>query len=159
MRFSKAVPRLLELLEDRKYFAYQDGGGVWTCGIGHTRGVGPDTKADDAKIDEWLRQDLMVCDAAIKKLVTRNLTQGQMDALGLFVFNVGVAAFARSTLLKRLNAGALDAARDELNRWVHDEGERVRGLDIRRCIEAFVWNGLASKIDAKFLHVLQIAMD
>lgn len=59
-------------------------------------------------------------------------------ALCSFAYNVGVGAFSRSTLLKKLNAGAGDAACAELDRWVYAKDKRVPGLVTRRSVERAV---------------------
>lgn len=158
MRFSKNVPRILEILEARKNFAYQDSGGVWTVGIGHTRGVGPNTQADDRQIDVWLREDLMVVDAALKALVTIDLPQRVLDALGIFVFNIGVPAFQQSTLLRKLNGGDEHGARKELPRWCHVHGAENNGLKKRRCVEGLIWLGLGDRIDDIVVYTIEAAV-
>ncbi len=57
---------------------------------------------------ELLHQDAQQALSAIERLVTVSMSQPQLDALASFVFNVGVGAFAQSTLLKVLNAGHYD---------------------------------------------------
>lgn len=155
MRFSPHVHRLLELLEAKRYRAYRDSGGVWTNGIGHTLGVVQGQTATEEEVQKWLSQDLMVVDAVIKRYVTRDLSQPVLDALGLFVFNVGGPQFESSTLLKLLNAGQLDEARAQLHRWVHDNGAIVDGLRVRRIVEDFVWQGHAASIDEDFIDAIR----
>ncbi len=40
--------------------AYQDGGGVWTIGFGHTRGVKPGDVCSLAQAEGWLDDDIQV---------------------------------------------------------------------------------------------------
>lgn len=155
MRFSKDCLRISGLLEGTRHKAYQDGNGVWTIGRGHTLNVKPGMTATDAQIDAWERQDFMRADAAIKHLVARDLTQAQIDALGLFVMNKGVTAFERSTLLVRINAGQLDDVPHQLSRWHFDNGKDVDGLRVRAAVEQYVWLGLAPKINEQFIAVLR----
>jgi lysozyme len=64
------------------------------------------------------------------------LSQGQRDALASFVFNLGAARLAESTLLKRLNAGDALGAAQEFVRWIHAGGCPLKGLMRRRLAEA-----------------------
>lgn len=52
-----------------------------------------------------------------------------------FTYNVGVGGFCGSTLLKRLNAGDLKAACEQLPRWVYAGGRQFPGLVTRRAEE------------------------
>lgn len=127
----------IEGYEGKEHKAYQDTGGVWTNGVGHT---GPDVHegqvVDDLQIFIWLKEDLKEAEDAVNRLVKVPLTQGQFDALVSFVFNLGETQFANSTLLKKLNAGDYDGACNQFQRWVYDEGQIQPGLVKRRHGEA-----------------------
>ncbi len=64
------------------------------------------------------------------------LNQHQFDALASFVFNVGHASFARSTLRRKLKAGNFAAAARQFDRWVYttQHGKKIKlpGLVKRR---------------------------
>lgn len=60
------------------------------------------------------------------------LTQNQYDALVSLVFNIGRGSFARSSLLKKLNAGDMTGAAQEFPRWVYAKGKKLPGLITRR---------------------------
>ncbi|MGA6579692.1 glycoside hydrolase family protein, partial [Providencia sp. NPDC089923] len=62
-------------------------------------------------------------------------------ALYSFAFNVGTGAFAKSTMLKKLNAGDQYGACEELKRWVYAGGKVWRGLVNRREAEAAICHG------------------
>lgn len=117
--------------------AYQDQGGVWTIGYGHT---GSDVHAGMNIIQEqaegFLRSDYHSAVAAIRRMVKIDLTQHEFDALADFVFNVGSGNFAGSTLLKELNAGNLEAAANQFPAWSRVKGQVVAGLLRRRQEEA-----------------------
>lgn len=57
------------------------------------------------------------------------------EAFLSFTYNVGVGAFCSSTLVKKLNAGDLVGACNELSRWVYADGKYVQGLANRRADE------------------------
>ncbi|EHJ0509551.1 lysozyme [Salmonella enterica subsp. enterica serovar Mishmarhaemek] len=121
--------------EGVKLAAYQDGGGVWTIGYGHTRGVKQGQVINHEQADEFLNNDLRQVESCISERVTVPLNQNQFDALVSFVFNVGRQAFSDSTLLKKLNEGNYRAAADQFTRWVYDNDKFVQGLYNRRVAE------------------------
>ncbi len=130
----------LKQWEGLRLNAYQDSAGVWTVGYGHT---GPDVRRGltitTARAEALLLADLARFEAAVDGAVTVPLTDNQFGALVSFAFNVGEAAFRKSTLLKRLNAGRHDDVPAQLARWVHAGGKRVQGLVNRRAAEAGLW--------------------
>jgi lysozyme len=67
------------------------------------------------------------------------LNDNQFAALVSFVFNVGETAFAKSSLLKKLNAGDHAAVPKELMRWVKAAGIQMDGLVRRRLAESDLW--------------------
>ncbi len=118
--------------EGRKYKAYRDSGGIWTCGNGHTAGVSPSTVCDDALADEWLREDTQNAVNAVNNLVSVSLTQGEFDSLVDFTFNIGIRAFAESTMVVLLNQGDYAGAALQFERWDLCKGVVVAGLLNRR---------------------------
>lgn len=126
--------------ESLRLKAYQDSGGVWTCGYGHTQGVGPSTVCTETLAESWLRQDTQNAVNAINNLVTIDLTQNEFDALVDFVFNVGVGNFAKSTLLILLNQGKYTEAAAQFQRWKYVKGVVVAGLLNRRNDESTLFN-------------------
>jgi lysozyme len=73
-------------------------------------------------------------------LVKVPLSQNEFDALCSFDFNTG--GLGRSTLLKRLNAGAYNEVPAQLNRWTRANGVKLAGLARRRASEVRLWQGL-----------------
>ena len=69
-------------------------------------------------------------------------------ALGSFVYNAGAGAFAKSTMLKRLNSGDVLGECNELLKWVYTKGRKLKGLERRRMAEAKLC--LQSKITSPF---------
>lgn len=126
----------LKEVESVKLKAYLDTGGVWTNGVGHT---GPDVhegqEVDGAQVNAWLKEDVLEAEDAVNRGVKVSLSQNQFDALVSFTFNVGVSAFLNSTLLRKLNASDYEGAKNELSRWVRDNGKIVKGLVNRRLKE------------------------
>lgn len=136
MNYSDTGIKLTTDFEGNKLEAYLDGGGVWTIGRGHTKDVKKGDKITEAQSLSLFLEDVKEAMDAVNKLVRLPLTQGQFDALVDFVFNLGEAAFSRSTLLKYLNEGNFEAAVYEFQKWNHDNGKVVAGLTRRRKAEA-----------------------
>jgi lysozyme len=127
---------LLQWHEGLRYKPYKDGGGILTVCYGHTgKDVTPGKRYTDAECQALLESDLKAAMAVVKTHVTVSLTEMQKAALASFVYNVGSGAFARSTLLKKLNAGDMSGACDEMRRWKYDEGKVSKGLVNRRAVE------------------------
>jgi lysozyme len=88
-----------------------------------------------------MEQDLKIAMRAVNEFVKVPLTDYQYAALVSFVFNIGVNAFAGSTLLRLLNQGAYIHVPEQMKRWIYDNGEIVQGLINRRDKEIEMWNG------------------
>ena len=127
-------------VEGCKLFAYLDTGGVWTIGVGHT---GPEVvKGLTCSMEQalqWLKEDSEEAQEAIRQSVEGLLTQNQFNALVSFVFNVGVNAFKKSTMLKLINNGDFDGAAKEFPKWNKDNGKEILGLSKRRILEQSVF--------------------
>jgi lysozyme len=130
---------LIKQWEGLRLDAYRDVGGVWTIGYGHTGDVGAGQRITEAEAGRLLRADLARFEAAVDRLVVVALSDNQFGALVSFAFNVGEGAFARSTLLRRLNAGEHEAVPAELAKWNRAGGRVVAGLANRRAAEAGLW--------------------
>lgn len=126
---------LIKSFEACKLEAYQDGGGVWTIGWGHTGGVSEGDTCTQEQADAWLVDDLGDAEGLVKHFVTVDLNQHQFDALVAFTFNVGGGALQHSTLLQKLNAGDYEGAADEFPRWSHIGAVVCQGLLRRRVAE------------------------
>jgi len=111
---------------------YKDPVGIVTACAGHTATAELGRVYTDAECHELLRQDVREAEQAVRRLVKVRLTQDQFDALVSFTFNVGQGNLARSTLLRKLNAGDCWGAADEFLRWNRAGGQVFRGLTIRR---------------------------
>ncbi len=68
----------------------------------------------------------------VDRSVPQTLPDGVRVALASFVYNVGPGAYGGSTLLRKLRAGDLIGACNQLSRWVYAGGKRLRGLERRR---------------------------
>ncbi|EBW2859196.1 lysozyme [Salmonella enterica subsp. enterica] len=123
-------------LESRRHEPYRDVAGVLTVCDGHTgKDIVPGKHYTDAECDALLNKDLALVAARIDPLIKASIPNSERAALYSFAYNVGTGAFARSTLLKKLNAGDLAGACNELKRWTYAGGKQWKGLVTRREIE------------------------
>ncbi len=135
-QISQAGLALIERFEGYRNVAYQDQGGVWTIGYGHT---GPEVVSgltcDQEQAKTWLLEDVASAEKAVDDLVEVVLTPNQYAALVSFTFNVGRSALAGSTLLRVLNEGNYVGAAASFRSWVYVDGEVNQGLVNRRAAE------------------------
>ena len=132
-QYSEAGISKTKEFEGLRLAAYQDVGGVWTIGYGHTgKGVSRGRTITQAEADELLRADIQWAVDCVNKAVTVPINQNQFDAMVDFTFNVGCGAFRSSTLLRRLTAGDTIGAADEFLRWKFVNKVESAGLLRRR---------------------------
>lgn len=125
----------LKSFEGLRLRAYQDSGGVWTIGWGHTQHALAGMIIIEVQAEALLSQDLIPVESAIDAHVKVPITQNQFDALVDFTFNLGIGAFEGSHLLKFLNAGDKYGAANEFAKWNHINGVVSSGLLRRRLAE------------------------
>lgn len=140
LRTSEEGRELIQEHETLRLKAYRCPAGVWTIGWGHTGDdVHEGMVITRPQAVALFNHDIGVCEEAIFRLVRARLNQAQFDALVSFTFNIGGAALAKSTLLRKLNAGEYDAVPFELARWNKAKGKVLPGLVRRRKDEAALW--------------------
>ena len=136
MKSSELLLNKIIDFEGCKLTAYKCPAGVWTIGVGHTKGVKQGQTITEAQAMALLKGDLLPCENYVNNLGVCK-TQGQFDALVDFAFNLGTAALGRSTLLKYIRAKKPEQyIREEFAKWVNSKGMRLKGLVIRRQWEA-----------------------
>ena len=123
-------------MEGCRLEAYQDAAGVPTIGYGHTKNVRMGDRITQYWAKEMLREDIEEAEWLVKELGVAK-TEGQLDALVSFVFNLGIGRLKRSTLLKTIREGGSKAQiTKEFKRWVYADGKLLPGLVKRREWEA-----------------------
>lgn len=138
----------LELVKEFEGFreeAYQDSGGIWTCGYGSTRHIdGTPVKKGDTMTEQvasdTLFHYLSAAEAAVECATedadrAYQLNENQFSALVSFVYNVGDGAFESSTMLKLINESKFTEAAEQFVRWNKCKGKVVDGLTRRRLAE------------------------
>ena len=136
MKSSDLLIRKLKEFEGCRLKAYKCPAGIWTIGVGHTKGVTAGMEITQERADELLREDLKVYEDFLNglKICKR---QWQFDALVSMTFNIGIAAFKRSTLLKNIQQGKSEQyIRIQFARWNKANGKVLPGLVKRRAWEA-----------------------
>jgi len=135
--------KLLTRFEGCELTAYDDGGGVWTIGYGHTKGVHKGMTITQALAEQWLREDLSRFESFVENAIRVEINDDQFSALVCFCFNVGSGqeGFGGSTLLKLLNQGDFQGAANEFPRWNKVKGKPWLGLTRRRLAEQALFLG------------------
>ena len=141
MKTSQSGLDLIAKYEGIRLKAYKCSAGVQTIGIGSTR------YEDGSPVQEG---DVLPSEAAAYKLFANTLgqyeravsklsglKQCQFDALVSLCYNIGVGAFGKSTVFKRVANNPDDPTiRDALMMWSKVAGKTVQGLVNRRKAEA-----------------------
>lgn len=124
MIHSENATKLIASFEGYRDRAYQDQGGIWTIGYGHTKGVKEGDTCDESAAMTMLDADILVVDKAIARLCPVPLSQDEYDALTSLIFNIGIGNFAHSTVLNELIRGDYQKAADAILLW-----DKVHGVD------------------------------
>ena len=112
--------------------AYRDVTGVPTVGYGETKGVTMDSTMN--RLEALMRLEISAGEHAkgMVRCIKVPITQGEYNAYVSFTYNVGVGAFCKSTLVKKLNDKDYDGACKELLKWTQAGGKVYPGLVKRR---------------------------
>lgn len=123
--------RLIVVFEGRRLNAYQDSGGVWTIGIGHTRTAKPGMVINDDEVVTLFTSDVKGLLALVEKF-----PPVKAAALLSFGFNCGAGA------LRRVLSGEIKVSLEGFAVGDRKFGERdikgnlLQGLVARRRLEA-----------------------
>lgn len=131
-KINTAGLQLIKEFEGLRLQSYLCPAGKWTIGYGHTKTARPGQTITREQADQLLQADLAEYEACVQNLVKVPLTDNQFAALVSLAFNIGCAAFARSTLLKLLNQGDYHSAAQQFQRWAYANGKLLPGLARRR---------------------------
>jgi lysozyme len=138
-RINKAGLDLIKQFEGLRLKAYRCPADVWTIGYGSTGAhVTPGLVITEARAEELLQEDLQRFEVAVAQ-AAGSATDNQFAAMVSLAFNVGEAAFAKSTLCRKHNAADYFGAADEFKRWDKAAGRVMAGLSRRRAAEAQIY--------------------
>jgi lysozyme len=160
MRITEEGLALIKRFEGFRSRAYRCSAGVWTIGYGHTSMAGapevtPDLEVSRADAEVILRRDVAKFAEGVAARIARKLTAPQFSALVSFAYNVGLGNFAKSSVLKAVNAGDFDAVPRRLQMWVKAGGRTLPGLVRRRAAEAELF--ASGKADEELPRVVEPA--
>ena len=135
--------RFIEDLEGRRLVAYQCSAGLWTLGVGHTKGILKGMTCTDAQADEWLIADIRDVVNDLGRYINRSVTEGQFIALVSLGFNLGAYNVITRCpkLMRALNSGDVEGAAHEFLDCDRVKGKPVAGLTRRRQAEAKLFLG------------------
>ena len=128
----------------------QDPDGNWEIGWSHKLS-GPDDPMWDATLDLQGSDDLAMQDltlaangawVALGDKAVQSLTVNQWAVVLDFIYNEGLVHFKTSTFAHFIQTGSLDAAAEELPRWVYSgkPPRALAGLIRRRNAEVALWH-------------------
>lgn len=109
---------LIKRWESLRLQAYLCPAGVPTIGYGHTRDVQMGQLVSKHQAEAILDADLAELEPEVDKLAPGS-NDNEFSAFVSFAFNLGLANFARSGLLRHHNHGAKQRAQAEFLKWVH----------------------------------------
>ena len=137
MKINAAGLDLIKRWEGLRLTAYQDSGGVWTIGYGHTAEAGPPAPKAGMKITEKEANDILTRDLgqyerAVTKAISVAPTSNQFAAMVSLCYNIGPTNFAKSSVVRRMNEGNSKAAADAFLLWNKAGGKVLKGLTARR---------------------------
>lgn len=136
LRLIKSFEGYLTKQADGSCVAYLCPAGVPTIGWGCTEGVHLGMRWTEAEATAALARELAKFEAGVARLVTVDLNQNEFDALVSLTYNIGLGAFGKSTVLRKLNAGDRAGAADAFHAWRKGGGRVLPGLVSRRQREA-----------------------
>ncbi len=130
---------LIKQFEGFREHAYQDVVGVWTIGYGFTRGVAPGQHMTPQQAEARLITELLGYEQAVLSGCTLEPNQNQLDAMCSLAWNIGIAGFLRSTVLRAHNRGDFQSASRAFGLWNKAGGREWAGLTRRRAAEAALY--------------------
>lgn len=139
-RINKRGLDLLKSFERCKLQSYQDSGGIWTVGWGHTgpevtEGMTYTQQQADAQLEKDLEHTYF-----LDHYLSEDVNDNQYSALICLGYNIGLGAIRTSTLLKKINSG--DRPDKEWMSWNRVNGAVSDGLTRRRKAELELYNTL-----------------
>lgn len=125
--------------------AYRCEAGVWTLAWGETDGVGPGDTCTKDDGDRWLCEDIAERARRVRSLCTVEPGPHELAAMVSLSYNIGLAGFAKSSVLRLHNAGKPLAAARAFELWnkvrdkVTGKLRESAGLTRRRKAEAAMY--------------------
>ena len=124
---SRSAIELIKRFEGYRRKSARLADGRWTIGYGHTLTAREGVEVSEQDAEALLIYDLIAVSHSVNEWVFTPLTQNQFDALVAFAFNIGLDNFRHSSVLRRLNEGAMIQAACAMELWrkAEFEGETI----------------------------------
>lgn len=131
---------LIKEFEGFRSIAYLCPANVWTIGYGNTfyengRKVKQGDRISEPEAERLLKITVESFADQVNQLIKVPVTSNQFSALVSLAYNIGVGAFARSTLLRLLNQKKYLQSADQFMKWTKAGGRTLEGLRRRRSRE------------------------
>lgn len=123
---------LVGSFEGLRLAAYRDPVGIPTACFGETKGIRMGMKFTRGECDAMLKESLISHEKGMMACTRVPLSDERHVALVSFTYNIGVGAYCKSTLVRKLNAGDTRGACNELLKWNKAKGITLPGLTRRR---------------------------
>lgn len=135
---------LIKRFEGRRLKAYRCSAGVLTIGYGHTSMAGspqvtPGMTITAGDADAIFDRDIERFAARVEALIKVPVSENQFGAMVSLAFNIGVGAFAKSSVLRFTNKKQFNNAADAFALWNKAGGKVLPGLTKRRAAEAALY--------------------
>ena len=129
--------------EGCKLRAYRCPSGVPTLARGRTRGVKMGDTCTQEQADSWFVEDLTEFTDGVQRALKRDASENELGAMVSLAYNIGLAGFAKSTVLKKHNEGDRQSAARAFGLWnkarINGVLQVVDGLTSRRAREAAMY--------------------
>ena len=145
-----AVDTAIKLIKKYEGFSskpYLCPAGVWTIGYGNTKYLnGLPVRKNDPEISKQEAEELL--ENTVKEEFLPGLLElsphlknhhFKLNALLSFCYNLGLGAYSKSTLRKKVDSKQWDDAAEQFMRWVNAGGKKLNGLVKRRAEEASIF--------------------
>lgn len=118
--------------EGLRQTAYQDPIGIWTGCFGETKDIKPGDRWTKKQCEDKLGARIEEFGRGVDECVKVALPPARKAAFTSTAYNIGVAAFCRSSMVRKINAGDVQGACDALLLYVKAGGVTFPGLVKRR---------------------------
>ncbi|MEO0400428.1 MAG: lysozyme [Pseudomonadota bacterium] len=131
LRINDAGLQIIKDSEGLRLEAYSAGGKSY-IGYGRQRKPGDPARITEAQATEFLREDVAVAEAGVRRVITRQANENEFSAMVSLAYNLGTGAFSRSEVVTKFNAGDKPGAADAFRNHNTAGGAFLQRLADRR---------------------------
>lgn len=117
LRTDVVMTQHIRQYETLQLSAYRGPSGMTLIGYGHAKYARPGMRISRSQAEELLAYDIHNHEQGVKRRLHRPIRVNEFSAMSALAFNVGVGAFAKSSILRRFNEGDRRAAADAFLLW------------------------------------------